>query len=191
MTQANRLHHANLISDLMHFARDNRDLVVQSNTPAWKKEWNIPRQQSAEASRLLAVTGRDVLRHHALGPRYHHIHDQILLPFPRQFDGDYQELTAVAHELVHWTGHSSRLDRPTLKGCKKGTPLHGAEECIAELGACLIIDALGHKVHKPWHLNYMLCPLDSIPDEALDDVWPWIIQEASRACDLIITRMEG
>ena len=41
--------------------------------------------------------------------------------------------STLSHELIHWTGHPSRLDRS--KGKKFGDQAYAAEELIAELGA--------------------------------------------------------
>jgi antirestriction protein ArdC len=40
------------------------------------------------------------------------------------------------HELVHWTGHSSRLDRKF--GTRKGNDNYAKEELVAELGAAML-----------------------------------------------------
>ncbi len=45
------------------------------------------------------------------------------------------------HELGHWTGHKSRLDR-NLK-CHKGTKLYAKEELVAEMTTAFICAALG------------------------------------------------
>ncbi len=50
-------------------------------------------------------------------------------------------LSTLAHELTHWTGHSSRLDR--LKATPFGTPDYAREELVAEIGAAFICARLG------------------------------------------------
>lgn len=50
-------------------------------------------------------------------------------------------LATLAHELVHWTGHRSRLDR--LTGAGFGSKDYAAEELVAELGAMFVCARLG------------------------------------------------
>jgi antirestriction protein ArdC len=50
-------------------------------------------------------------------------------------------LSTLAHELIHWTGHKSRLDR--LKNTPFGTPSYAREELVAEIGAAFVCARLG------------------------------------------------
>ena len=47
----------------------------------------------------------------------------------------------LLHELCHWTGHESRLDRNLKTG--HGTKDYAAEELVAELGAAMLCGSLG------------------------------------------------
>lgn len=49
--------------------------------------------------------------------------------------------STLFHELVHSTGHTSRLDR--LSDSAFGTPEYAKEELTAEIGACLLCAAAG------------------------------------------------
>jgi len=62
--------------------------------------------------------------------------DVIRIPDPGRFDkgGDYY--ATLLHELTHWTGHKSRLDRP-FSGAF-GSPDYAREELVAELGAAFL-----------------------------------------------------
>lgn len=46
--------------------------------------------------------------------------------------------STLAHELVHWTGHKSRLDR-----LSRGVEEYAREELVAEIGAALLCASLG------------------------------------------------
>jgi antirestriction protein ArdC len=59
--------------------------------------------------------------------------DVIRLPEFTRFEQPADFYSTAAHEHVHWTGHSARLDRD-LSG-RFGDRAYGAEELIAELGA--------------------------------------------------------
>ena len=49
--------------------------------------------------------------------------------------------STVAHELIHWTGHHTRLDRTF--GKRFGDHTYAAEELVAELGAAFSCARLG------------------------------------------------
>src|SRR5699024_6326556 len=65
--------------------------------------------------------------------------DQIHMPPIRTFHGAHDYYCTLAHELTHWTGHASRLDR--LKGGSKAD--YAFEELVAELGSCMVYAQLG------------------------------------------------
>ena len=62
--------------------------------------------------------------------------DEVTLPPKETFEsmGAYYETTF--HELVHWTGHKSRLDREEKLGKRKED--YAFEELVAEIGACYL-----------------------------------------------------
>ena len=62
--------------------------------------------------------------------------DFISMPAFAAFKGADHFYNVVFHELVHWTGHKTRLDRD-LKG-RFGQAAYAAEELIAELGAAFL-----------------------------------------------------
>lgn len=72
--------------------------------------------------------------------------DEIHMPNKEAFVGtkyrspDESYAHVLAHELVHWTGHSSRLDRKT--GTNKRSPEYAFEELVAELGSVFLCSNL-------------------------------------------------
>lgn len=69
--------------------------------------------------------------------------DLIRLPLREQFKGEAEPFYATAlHELGHWTGHPSRLDRE-LGGATFGDEAYGREELVAELCSAFCCAALG------------------------------------------------
>lgn len=65
--------------------------------------------------------------------------DEIRLPLPERFTSGEAYCATLLHELVHWTGHSSRLCR--CFGQRFGDSAYAFEELVAELGAAFV---LGH-----------------------------------------------
>lgn len=69
--------------------------------------------------------------------------DYVQMPPLDAFDDVGGYLTTLAHELTHWTGHKSRLDRFTGKGQRFGCKDYAFEELVAEMGAAFTCARLG------------------------------------------------
>lgn len=76
-------------------------------------------------------------------PNYSPSKDTITLPHPHQFESPEAYAATAFHELVHSTGHSSRLDRFAATGEPQhfGSERYAHEELVAELGNSML---LGH-----------------------------------------------
>jgi antirestriction protein ArdC len=99
-----------------------------------------PDTRDALADEFLATTGADVREGH--GKAYYVPgQDFISLPAFAAFKGADHFYNVAFHELTHWTGHKSRLDR-NLKG-RFGNQAYAAEELIAELGAAFLAAEFG------------------------------------------------
>lgn len=119
--------------------------------PAPKGE---PAQLVEQAEAFFRATGANV--HHggdrafyAPGP------DQITLPAPETFwDKESYEATK-AHEIIHWTGHTSRLDRQFDRK-RFGDEGYAMEELVAELGSAFLCADLGITPEpRPDHAAYL------------------------------------
>jgi antirestriction protein ArdC len=92
------------------------------------------------ADDFLRSTGADIREGH--GEAYYvPSRDFISMPSFVAFKGADHFYSVAFHELVHWTGHKSRLDRD-LKS-RFGSRDYAAEELIAELGAAFLSAELG------------------------------------------------
>jgi antirestriction protein ArdC len=67
--------------------------------------------------------------------------DHIMLPTRDKFKVSGDFYATAMHELTHWTGHSSRLNRDICN--KFGSKDYAFEELVAELGAAFICGELG------------------------------------------------
>ncbi len=84
------------------------------------------------ADAFLHATGADIREGH--GEAYYvPSRDFISMPAFAGFKGADHFYNVSFHELTHWTGHKSRLDRD-LKN-RFGSRNYAAEELVAELGA--------------------------------------------------------
>jgi antirestriction protein ArdC len=70
--------------------------------------------------------------------------DTLHLPHPICFQSPEAYYATVWHELVHCTGHRSRLNRSTLTDlCLFGDPTYAKEELVAEMGASYLCGVCG------------------------------------------------
>ena len=69
-------------------------------------------------------------------PSYSPDYDHISMPDKAEFSDDAAYYATVLHEMAHWTGHESRLDRAFLN--QFGTPAYAHEELVAELSSYML-----------------------------------------------------
>ncbi len=81
------------------------------------------------------------IRHGFDGAAYVPSKDQILLPTRERFTSAANYYATALHELIHWTGHESRLNRQF--GKRFGDDAYAFEELVAELGAAFAVGQLG------------------------------------------------
>ncbi len=81
------------------------------------------------------------IKHCGVRAFYSSSHDQITMPEKDRFQSSSDYYATAWHELVHATGHSSRLDR-NLKN-SFGSKDYAFEELVAELGAAFCCADLG------------------------------------------------
>jgi antirestriction protein ArdC len=99
-----------------------------------------PDTRDALADEFLVTTGADIREGH--GEAYYAPgKDFISLPTFTAFKGADHFYNTAFHELTHWTGHKSRLNRE-LKN-RFGERAYAAEELIAELGAAFLAAEFG------------------------------------------------
>jgi antirestriction protein ArdC len=67
--------------------------------------------------------------------------DRINLPLFESFTGSAEYYSTAFHELTHWTGHESRLNRTF--GKRFGDNAYSAEELVAELGSAFLCAEFG------------------------------------------------
>jgi antirestriction protein ArdC len=96
-----------------------------------------PHQRNISIDEFVTATGARVLEHTVECKAYYsHDTDTIVLPPFKVFHGQSHYCNVLFHELVHWTGHASRLNRQL--GVRFGERAKAAEELIAEIGASFL-----------------------------------------------------
>jgi antirestriction protein ArdC len=82
--------------------------------------------------------------------------DQVSMPPKAQFTSDELSYSVLFHELIHSTGHSSRLNRSTLTETKHyGSSNYSKEELIAELGSAFLSGSAGLTPDIPRTASYL------------------------------------
>jgi antirestriction protein ArdC len=99
-----------------------------------------PRETIPVAEMLIAATGADI-RVGGNEAYYSPSGDYVALPPQQAFFEQIDYYRTALHELGHWTGHASRLDRD--QSGSFGSAKYGREELCAELASAFLCAALG------------------------------------------------
>lgn len=79
--------------------------------------------------------------------------DSFVLPLRENFRTDAAFYRVAFHELIHWTGHKSRLDRAFDNSSAES---YATEELIADLGCAFIMSSLGFDGYMQSHATYLM-----------------------------------
>ena len=113
-----------------------------------QQPWRRP-----EATDIILANSKAVVGYGGDRAFYSLSDDRIQLPYPVSFDSAQAFASVAMHELAHWSGHPSRLDRAML--CKFGSELYSQEELRAELASVFIGSALNLPCDIPNHAMYI------------------------------------
>jgi antirestriction protein ArdC len=98
-------------------------------------------EMDSEAESLLKHSGAVIIEGHGNAAYYSPLEDKIFLP-PRERFNDKEPFYGTAlHELAHWTGHESRLNR--ISAGKDDKKAYAMEELVAELTSAFLCAELG------------------------------------------------
>lgn len=141
----------------------------------------LPTPSDSVIDAFLVSTGALIESNHLLNPHYNPLTDKLGLPL--KFDSVEEKYLAIFHELTHWTGHSSRLDRD-LASYSSDLRVRAFEELVAESGAAIL--ATQHNVtpkvtdNTKAYINGWIKILNDDPNELLK-----AFSQASKAVDYI------
>lgn len=135
------------------FNADQVDGLPERFHPAVTLDLVEPEGREAELDAYFAAIPVN-LRHLGCEAYYEPTTDRVTMPPASLFSGFDHYYATLAHELSHWTGHSSRLARD-LKN-RFGTAAYAAEELVAELSSAMLGAELGLPVtHLDSHASYI------------------------------------
>ena len=113
-----------------------------------------PEQRISRAEGFFAALGADI-RHGGNSAHYVPALDFVQMPPFESFRDAGSYYGTLAHEMTHWTGHPTRVQRnfPRLVA---GSSNYAREELVAELGAAFLCADLGLSLHpRPDHADYI------------------------------------
>lgn len=123
----------------------------QTDAPAVVVEQPTPEEYTAEVQRIVAESGAKV-NHGGNRACYSPTGDRISMPVMDAFDNQAHWCSTMLHELSHWTGHSTRLDR--LHMGIWGDDNYAFEELVAESASALLCNIVGVPIDGLQHTEY-------------------------------------
>lgn len=150
-------------------------LPPRKEVPEWERH--------GAAEKMLEASGASI--HHDQNDRafYRPSTDQIHLPPKGQFPSADNYYATALHEVGHWTGHPSRLDRDLSHPF--GSEGYAKEELRAELGSYLLGSELGIGHDPGQHMAYVGSWIKALKED------PNEIFRATRDAEQIVDHMKG
>ena len=142
-----------------------------------RPEWE--RHEAAE--KLLTASGADIRYDQRNRACYRLMTDTIHLPPRDQFPTPDKYYATALHEVGHWTGHESRLDRDL--GHAFGTKAYAREELRAELASYMLGADLGIGHDPGQHHAYVASWIDVLKKDPREIVRA--AQDAERIMDYV------
>jgi len=130
-----------------------------------EKQAAQPWSNLERAENLLAES-KAVINHGGNEAYYSKFKDSIQLPAKQQFENQTKYYAVALHELGHWTGHESRLNRP-MEG-RFGSEQYAREELRAEIASLMMGSELriGHNFGQ--HSAYVASWVKVLKDEPFE-----------------------
>ena len=96
-----------------------------------------PFMNNVDIDNMVLNTGASI-RHSGNSAYYKRDDDFINMPVKSDFNSEANYYATLLHELTHWSGSPTRLDR--TKGKRSGDTAYAFEELIAELGSAFLCE---------------------------------------------------
>ncbi|WP_160108283.1 ArdC family protein [Pseudomonas izuensis] len=113
----------------------------------------------APAEQLLVASGAHIEHRYGDQAFYQPVRDFIQLPTKGQFEDVGSYYAMALHELTHWSGHLSRLNRDGITGGHAfGSAEYAFEELVAEMGAaflCALTGTQGELRHEEYLASWL------------------------------------
>ncbi len=124
--------------------------------PEYQPKRPTPFEVVNSAEKILDNSGAKITHDQADQAFYNRASDSIHLPPKDAFKDAAGYYGTALHELAHWTGHPSRLDRPTLNASYRfGDTNYAKEELRAELASVFLAAERGIPHDPEQHAAYV------------------------------------
>jgi antirestriction protein ArdC len=129
------------------------------------------------------------LRHGGDSAYYSPTNHHVQMPKKESFISSEHYYSTLFHEVTHWTGHKSMLNRHT-ECTSFGSSSYSKEELIAEMGASMLLGfcGVGTEEIRDNQLAYLRSWLKKLKDDKR-----FILsaaQSAQKACDIVVNASE-
>lgn len=106
-------------------------------------------ERIAEVEAIFNATQIKVVEELGDSAFYSPMKDEITMPKFKQFKGKIEYYATLAHEMIHATGHVSRLKREGVAEMGRfGSESYSFEELVAEIGSCMFLSLYGIQNEK-------------------------------------------
>ena len=145
------------------------------------QEWEVV--QAGE--QILGNSGAEIAHDQRDRAFYSRATDSIHLPPQRAFENPADYYGTALHELAHWSGHPSRLNRQTLnESYKFGDPNYAKEELRAELTSVFLAAERGIPHHPEQHAAYVKSWVAALKEDK-NEIFR-AAKDANRAADFVL-----
>ncbi|GAL27768.1 DNA primase [Vibrio variabilis] len=127
-----------------------------------QKPWN----NIERAEHILQQSGASIFHGEPDGAFYRPSTDSIHLPNKEQFSNAERYYAVALHELGHWTGHASRLERDLSHPF--GSEGYAREELRAEIGSMILSSELGIEHDTNQHATYVGSWIKALKEDPLE-----------------------
>ncbi len=117
------------------------DVEQMTGVPPLEKNTPNLWEAKSRAEKILENSGASIEHRANITPHYNVLDDKIFLPEKTQYKNAESYYATALHELGHWTGAESRLNRSILNGF--GTEDYAKEELRAELASYFMATEIG------------------------------------------------
>jgi antirestriction protein ArdC len=154
--------------------------------PALASKERQPFEVAEAGERILKNSGASIAHDQADRAFYDRRKDEIHLPPQQAFKDAAGYYGTALHELGHWTGHPSRLDRWTLtENYKFGDTRYAKEELRAELASVFIAAEKGIPHDPQNHAAYVGSWIQALKQDK-NEIFR-AAHDASKAADLLLS----
>jgi len=131
-----------------------------------KQKQDLQKWEPIARAESLLVQSKAVINHGGNNAYYSKFKDAIQLPLREQFENETKYYAVALHELGHWTGHESRLNRP-MEG-RFGSEKYAREELRAEIASLMMGSELNIGHNFAQHAAYVASWVKILKDEPFE-----------------------